>query len=62
MSPYELRVGNAQSAIGYLANGEATDWLLGTHGILGLSPELGLNTERTNMFFPPKDTIYESLK
>lgn len=48
--------------INYLANGEATDWLLGEYGIIGMSPELGLNTATTNSFFPPKETIYISLE
>ena len=36
-----LRFGNAAKAIGYITNGEASDWLLATHGIIALSPELG---------------------
>lgn len=33
--------GNAMQAIKYEANGEASDWMLGKHGIIAMSPELG---------------------
>lgn len=34
--------GNAMQAIDYMANGEASDYLLGKYGIISLSPELGI--------------------
>jgi hypothetical protein len=36
--------GNGMKAIKYSANGEASDWMLGIHGIIALSPELGLTS------------------
>ena len=34
--------GNAMTAIRYEANGEASDWMLAEHGIIAVSPELGI--------------------
>lgn len=43
--------GNAMQAIRYQANGEASDWMLGKHGIVALSPELGIKNSETDTFF-----------
>jgi len=51
-------VGNAISTVKYTANGEASDWLLGTYGIISFSPEIGLIQKDANGFFPDKNVIY----
>lgn len=33
--------GNAISMVNYVSYGEASDYMLGKHGIIALSPELG---------------------
>ena len=33
--------GNGAITIGYTANGEASDWMLGERGIYAISPEIG---------------------
>ena len=43
--------GNGYSTVEYPANGEASDWMLGKHGILAMSPELGTSDKRTEDFF-----------
>jgi len=35
----------------YPANGEASDWMLGKHGIFALSPELGSSSKNSDSFF-----------
>ena len=42
--------GNGAIAIKYDANGEASDWMLGQHGIVALSPELGTSFKKTDTF------------
>ena len=49
---YWIRFGNAAKAIGYITNGEASDWLLATHGIIALSPELGDENQKSLRFYP----------
>ena len=44
-------VGNAKSLIDYVANGEASDWMLGEKGIIAWSPELGNSNKRTDDFY-----------
>jgi len=39
--PEKAVEGNGFSMVQYSANGEASDWMLGRHGIYALSPELG---------------------
>ncbi len=51
-------VGNAKMTVEYTANGEASDWLLGTFGIISFSPEIGLIQRDANGFFPNKDVIF----
>jgi hypothetical protein len=43
--------GNGYSTVSYPANGEASDWMLGKHGILAMSPELGIPDKRSENFF-----------
>jgi Zinc carboxypeptidase len=43
--------GNAMQAIRYSANGEASDWMLGVHGIVAMSPELGTKDRDSEDFF-----------
>jgi len=56
-----LKTGSAEETIVYVANGEASDWMLGRHGIISFSPELGNDKTDTDSFFPPKDKIPEIL-
>jgi hypothetical protein len=44
--------GNGKSTIGYTANGEASDWMLGEKGIVAFSPELGTAEKDTEGFYP----------
>ena len=41
VSPIGYSFGNAVDTIGYTANGEASDWMLGERGIYAISPEIG---------------------
>lgn len=50
--------GNGFKTIGYPANGEASDWMLGVHNIISFSPELGNVKE----FYPPKNRIFPALQ
>lgn len=43
--------GNAMQSIQYEANGEASDWFLGQHHIVAVSPELGLKEKDSETFF-----------
>lgn len=36
-----FEVGTAIDTIKYVANGEASDWMLGVHDIISFSPEIG---------------------
>jgi hypothetical protein len=42
--------GNGVLAIGYDANGEASDWMLGDQGIAAISPELGHKNQKSESF------------
>ena len=35
------RKGNALITLGYESDGEVSDWMLSTYGIIAISPELG---------------------
>ena len=43
--------GNAPICVFYTANGEASDWMLGEHGIIAFSPELGIDDYRSDSFY-----------
>jgi hypothetical protein len=49
--PHGNRKGNGQKSVKYYADGEASDWVLGTHGIISASPELGTSDFLSNAFF-----------
>lgn len=51
------KTGTAQQTIGYIANGEASDWMLAKHGIISFSPELGNDDKESQNFFTPKSSI-----
>lgn len=53
------KTGDAKETIKYPANGEASDWMLASHDIISLSPELGSNLETSNSFYPDKETIID---
>jgi hypothetical protein len=55
------KVGTAQQTIGYVANGEASDWMLARHGIIGFNPELGNEDNDAKKFFPAKSKVSEIL-
>jgi hypothetical protein len=42
--------GNGQQTIGYTANGEASDYMLGDRKVIALSPELGIQNVHSNHF------------
>lgn len=54
-------VGNAASTIKYTANGEASDWMLKSKGIIAMSPELGSDEKITQDFYISKKGIRLSL-
>lgn len=43
--------GNASKAINYIANGEASDWMIHFHDILAYSPEIGNHDKFSNHFY-----------
>lgn len=45
------KFGDAQATINYLANGEASDWMLHEHGIIAFSPEIGDKHLWSNKFY-----------
>ncbi|CDW88577.1 zinc carboxypeptidase family [Stylonychia lemnae] len=49
--PKGMLKGNAMQSIFYDANGEASDWMLQQHKIFALSPELGIEDKRSDVFF-----------
>jgi hypothetical protein len=59
-------MGNGKTTVGYEANGEASDWMLGAKKILSFSPELGVY--HTGMesgyesFYPPIDKAFFIIK
>lgn len=48
--------GNGAVAVSYTANGEASDYFLGTKGIYALSPELGTKSKNSETFFINKES------
>ncbi len=44
-------MGNGRLTVEYPANGEASDWMLGAHNIIALSPELGTSASAAQSFF-----------
>lgn len=55
------KVGNAIEMVNYIAKGEASDWLLGEHGIISYSPELGYSNNKFDSFFIHKNLINKAL-
>lgn len=54
-----ILTGNSQHTINYTANGEASDWMMKTHGIISLSPELGDKTRQSEVFYPTHAKIVD---
>ena len=48
-------------AIQYEANGEASDWMLGKHGIIAMSPELGIKNGFSDDFFITQPDILKTV-
>ena len=51
--------GTAINTIQYVANGEASDWMLGVHDIISFSPEMGSKENTGGSFYPNKNQIKE---
>ena len=50
--------GNGYKMVNYPANGEASDWMLGSRGIYAMSPELGTSDPDSESFFiESKETL-----
>ena len=60
--PVHFLFGNADKAIKYLTNGDATDWFLGEKKILSFSPELGNGNKNSDVFYPDKSVTFEVLE
>jgi len=56
--PKNAKIGNAIKTVGYTANGEASDWLLGKYGIIAMSPEIGIHHFKNDKFFPSRENIF----
>lgn len=56
------RTGDAEETIKYPANGEASDWMLATHGIISMSPELGTDSVDSEGLYPNKDVIPDVIR
>lgn len=48
-------------SVHYQANGEASDWIMETYGIIVMSPELGLPDQRTRKFFIKDKTLLKEI-
>ena len=53
--------GNAIKTVGYLANGEANDWILNEFGVPSVSPELANDDFYSNDFFLPYTFVARSV-
>ena len=53
--------GNAIKTVGYLANGEANDWILDQYGVPSVSPELANDDFYSNDFFLPYAFVARSV-
>lgn len=54
--------GNAIETVNYSTDGEASDWMLGEHGIISFSPELGSFNPKAQDFIIPKNLIYDVIQ
>lgn len=59
--PY-AKFGNAAATIEYMADGEASDWMLHEHNIVSLSPEIGNDDKESETFWLRKGVIPNVLK
>ena len=64
--PFNDIMGNGKATVGYQANGEASDWMLGAKKILSFSPELGIyhigSEYGYESFYPPIDKAFNIIK
>ena len=60
--PVNFLFGNCQKTLGYMSNGEATDWFLGKKSILSFSPELGNGKKSSNTFSPNRNITMDILE
>jgi hypothetical protein len=44
-------MGNGAETVNYIAEGEASDWMLDSMGIIAMSPELGDYSRASESFF-----------
>lgn len=57
------RKGNGPRTVGYEADGEASDWMLGKQRIIAASPELGTSDIRSNWFYiDDRDLVIDILE
>jgi len=54
----KARFGNAMHAIQYMANGEASDWMLKAHKIIAMSPEVGTDDNFSEHFYIKNPKIF----
>ena len=59
--PQSYTFGNGMITIGYTANGEASDWMLGERGVYAMSPELGISDRRSDYFFINSNKVLKDL-
>ena len=59
--PKSYSFGNGVTTIGYTANGEASDWMLHEKGIYAMSPELGIDDQRSEDFFIMKAEVIKEV-
>lgn len=52
---------NSKTAVNYIVNGGASDWMLEHHNIISISPELGTNDRSTDRFYIAKSRIGKTL-
>eukprot|EP00347_Sterkiella_histriomuscorum_P015559 403356572 len=59
--PKGMITGNGMQTIGYDANGEASDWMLGELGIISFSPELGTASKKADKFFISEKKVIQGV-
>lgn len=60
--PDRFVAGNGEQTVNYLANGDASDWMLGERKIVTISPELGINDSKADVFYPDRQTMFKILE
>jgi len=55
-------IGSTQETLNYATAGDSGDWLLGKHGIINMTPEIGPQGPPGRAFFPPMEVIMPSVR